>query len=116
MSISWSVEEQRGAAVMSVAGFLGNNAVGRFTDGFGWVMARSTGAVVLDLTELLGWSAEGEMAVIKAATRLRSSERPLILCGLDRLEATNSWADHVGSMTVYADLESALDAQAPPSG
>ena len=115
MSISWSVEEQHGVAVMSVAGFLGDNAIDRFTDGFIWVMARSTAAVVLDLTGLLGWSAEGEMAVIQAATRLQNSERPLSLCGLDRLDVTNSWAEQLDTTTVYPDLDSALKAHTPPA-
>ncbi|MEU2432640.1 anti-sigma factor antagonist [Streptomyces sp. NPDC007861] len=116
MSISWSVEEQRGVAVMSVAGFLGNNAIGRFSDGFNWVVTRSAGAVVLDFTELLGWSAEGEAAVIQAAAGLRSAGRPLRLCGLARLEVTALWAGHLDAMTVCSDLDSALNAEAPPAG
>ncbi|MDI9886424.1 anti-sigma factor antagonist [Streptomyces sp. HNM0645] len=116
MSISWSVEEHRGVAVMAVVGFLGNNAVGRFSDGFGWVVARSTGPVVLDLTGLLGWSAEGVTAVMQAATGLRGGRGPLGLCGLDHLEVADGWADRLGSMTVYPDLDAALDARQPPVG
>ncbi|MFE3324440.1 anti-sigma factor antagonist [Streptomyces sp. NPDC059176] len=111
MSISWRVEEQRGATVMSVAGFLGSNAVSRFSEGFGWVVARSTGPVIVDLAELLGWSAEGELAVLRAATAIRSSGRSLAFCGLDHLEATNTWGDHLASIAVYPDLDTALDAQ-----
>ena len=116
MSISWSFEEQCGVAVMRVAGFLGSSAVDRFSEGFGWVAARSTGAVILDLTELLGWSAEGEAAVLQAAATLRKTERSLVLCGLDRIEATQSRVIHHDSMTIYTDLDTALGAQAPPSG
>ena len=116
MSISWSFEEQRGVAVMRVAGFLGSGAVDRFSEGFVWVAARSTGVVVLDLTELLGWSTEGEAAVLQAAAALRKSERPLVLCGLDRIEATQSWASHHDSITIYTDLDTALNAQPPTSG
>lgn len=116
MSISWSFGEQRGVAVMRVAGFLGSSAVERFSEGFGWVAARSTGAVILDLTELLGWSTEGESAVLQAATALNASERALAVCGLDHLEATHPWADHREAMTVYPDLSTALDAQTPTSG
>ncbi|WP_405810261.1 STAS domain-containing protein [Streptomyces sp. NBC_00210] len=116
MSISWSFGEQRGVAVLRVAGFLGSSAVDRFLDGFGWVAARSTGAVVLDLTELLGWSTEGWAAVLQAAATLRKSERPLVLCGLDRIEAAESLVIHHDSMTIYTDLDAALDALPPTSG
>ena len=116
MSISWSFGEQRGVAVMRVAGFLGSSAVDRFSEGFGWVAARSTGAVILDLTELLGWSTEGEAAVQQAAATLRKSERSLVLCGLDRIEAAQSRVIHHDSTPIYADLDTALGAQAPPSG
>ncbi|WP_326655007.1 anti-sigma factor antagonist [Streptomyces sp. NBC_01750] len=116
MSISWSFGEQRGVAVMSVAGFLGSSAVDRFSEGFGWVAARSTGAVVLDLTELLGWSTEGKTAVLQTAAVLGANERALAVCGLDRLEATHSWADQADSISVYPDLNSALDAHTAASG
>ncbi|MFC5802638.1 hypothetical protein [Streptomyces formicae] len=46
---------------------------------------------------------------------MRSSGRSLSLCGLDRLESTIVWADQAGAMTVHTDLESALDAPAPPA-
>ncbi|NUL04667.1 anti-sigma factor antagonist [Streptomyces lunaelactis] len=116
MSISWSFEEPHGVAVMRVAGYLGSNAVDRFSEGFGWVAARSTGTVLLDVSELLGWSAEGEAAVLQAAAALKERERSLAVCGPGHLEATRLWTDQVHSMTVYADLDTALSAEAPSSG
>ncbi|MFI1400490.1 hypothetical protein [Streptomyces sp. NPDC020681] len=78
--------------------------------------ARSSGAVLLDMAELLGWSAEGEAAVLQAAAALKEKGRSLAVCGPDHLEATRLWNDQVRSMTVYTDLDTALSTEAPSSG
>ncbi|MFF4040817.1 hypothetical protein [Streptomyces sp. NPDC001816] len=61
---------------------LGPEAVRRFGGAVGWVVARGTGPVVLDLTELRSWSAEGQLAITKAARRLADAGRSLELAAI----------------------------------
>lgn len=56
MTIQWRYTTHDNLGILSVAGHLGGDAVDRFTGAVGWVTARGTGPVVLDLTELRGWS------------------------------------------------------------
>ncbi|MGG8406963.1 anti-sigma factor antagonist, partial [Streptomyces sp. 12297] len=63
MTIEWRYTTQQGLGVLSLAGYLGPDATARFTGAVGWALARGTGPVVLDLTELRGWSAGGRTAV-----------------------------------------------------
>ncbi len=82
MTIDWryTVEEKLG--VLSVAGYLGPEAVRRFTGAVGWALARGTGPVIVDLTGLRGWSAEGQLALAEAARRLAGAGRRLELAAV----------------------------------
>ncbi|MET9079372.1 hypothetical protein ABZX95_46435 [Streptomyces sp. NPDC004232] len=60
----------------------GPDAVRRFSGAIGWVVARGSGPVVLDLGELRGRSAEGRLAITEAARRLAGSGRGLEPAGL----------------------------------
>lgn len=57
MTIEWRYTTHHSLGILSLAGYLGPDAVHRFTGAIGWVQARGTGPVILDLTELRGWSA-----------------------------------------------------------
>ncbi|MCX5389231.1 STAS domain-containing protein [Streptomyces sp. NPDC006482] len=82
MTIEWRYTVQQELGVLSLAGFLGADALGRFTGAVGWAVARGTGPVVLDLSRLRGWSAGGQVAVAEAARRLRDVGRSLELAAI----------------------------------
>ncbi|GAA4915400.1 STAS domain-containing protein [Streptomyces coeruleoprunus] len=75
MTIEWRYTTQEGLGILSLAGFLGADAVNRFTGAVGWVVARGSGPVILDLTELRGWSVSGRLAVAQACRRLEAEGR-----------------------------------------
>ncbi|MEU3607511.1 anti-sigma factor antagonist [Streptomyces sp. NPDC035033] len=87
MTIEWRYTIHPGLGVLSLAGFLGQEAVGRFQGAVGWALARGTGPVVLDLTGLRGWSDGGRLAVSEAALRLAAEGRGLELAAVPEGEA-----------------------------
>ena len=82
MTIEWRFTTHDDLGVLSVAGYLGPEAVGRFTGAVGWVLARGTGPVILDLTELRGWSTGGQQAVAQAGRQLADAGRSLELAAI----------------------------------
>ncbi|AWZ09976.1 MULTISPECIES: anti-sigma factor antagonist [unclassified Streptomyces] len=109
MTIEWRYTTHPGLGVLSLAGHLGSDAIARFTGAIGWVLARGTGPVVLDLSGLLGWSVGGQLAVAQAARRLAEEGRPLELASIP---ADGSLVPD-GScppIPVHCDLPSALAA------
>ncbi|MFF8598058.1 anti-sigma factor antagonist [Streptomyces sp. NPDC015232] len=109
MTIEWRYTTRPGLSVLSLAGFLGADAVGRFDGAVGWVVARGDGPVILDLTGLRGWSAGGQLAVAGAARRLRAAGRPLELAAIPADGSLVPSGD--GPETpVHADLVTALAA------
>ncbi|MFF4591185.1 anti-sigma factor antagonist [Streptomyces sp. NPDC001388] len=82
MTIDWRYTVHDGLGVLSVAGHLGPEAVRRFGGAVGWALTRGTGPVVVDLTELRGWSAEGQLAIADAARRLAEAGRALELAAI----------------------------------
>ncbi|MBB1251789.1 anti-sigma factor antagonist [Streptomyces alkaliterrae] len=109
MTIEWHYEDRGDLGVLSVAGFLGVRAAARFTGAVGWVVARGSGPVILDLTELHGWSAEGQLAIRAAAGRLADRGRALELAAIP---ADGSLVpDETGpTIPVHHDLPAALAA------
>lgn len=77
MTIEWQYTAERDFGILSVAGYLGPDAVHRFAGAVGWVAARGTGPVILDLTGLRSWSAEGRLAITEAAHHLAGAGRGL---------------------------------------
>jgi hypothetical protein len=61
--------------VLSLAGYLGVDGIDRFTGAVGWVLACTGGSVVLEVSGLLGWSPEGEAAVLDLARRVSGRSR-----------------------------------------
>ncbi|MFE0179180.1 anti-sigma factor antagonist [Streptomyces sp. NPDC059002] len=82
MTIEWRYTVEQDIAVLSVAGHLGRDAAHRFTGAVGWVLARGSGPVIIDLTELRGWSNEGQLAITEAARRLADGGRNLELAAI----------------------------------
>lgn len=82
MTIEWRYTVEENLGVLSVAGYLGPEAVHRFAGAVGWVLARGTSPVVVDLTELRSWSAEGQLAIVEAARRLAAGGRSLALAAI----------------------------------
>jgi hypothetical protein len=115
MTIEWRYTTHQALSVLSLAGFLGPDAVHRFTGALGWVLARGAGPVILDLTELRGWSADGQLAVAQAARELTAEGRSLELAAIP---ADGSPAPNTGlpPVPVHADLTTALAAHRHVSG
>ena len=82
MTIEWRYTIEQDLGILSVAGYLGPDAVRRFGGAVGWVVARGTGPVILDLTELRSWSTEGQLAITEAAHRLAGAGRRLELAAI----------------------------------
>ncbi|TDT97410.1 hypothetical protein EDD99_5540 [Streptomyces sp. 846.5] len=115
MTIQWHYENRPGAGVLSLTGYLGDEATARFAGAVGWAIARGEGAVILDLTGLQGWSPWGRDSVVAAAWRLAERGRPLELAGLpaDREPFTPRAGDPV--IRQHPDLEAALAAHPSPA-
>ncbi|MFF7663640.1 hypothetical protein [Streptomyces canus] len=98
----WDSTEHDGVGVLHLFGYLGRQDTHRFEGAVGWVRSRSNGMLVLDMSGLLGWSEEGEAAVLRAA------QSPLAVCGLRERPAPLLTGDTAGPVRVYPDLRSAL--------
>ncbi|MGK4580221.1 STAS domain-containing protein [Kitasatospora sp. HPMI-4] len=111
MSIQWELDDADGIAVLRLTGFLGEQAVHRFQGAFDWAVARCPGAVVIDLSALVGFDAVGEGAIVDAAGRLPRGRGPLAVASLRGRPAgllTTSMALSV--LQLFPDLETALAA------
>ncbi|MBX7551856.1 anti-sigma factor antagonist [Streptomyces sp. NPDC004232] len=116
MTIDWRYTIEQDLGILSVAGYLGPEAVRRFSGAIGWVEARGSGPVVLDLAELRGWSAEGQLAITEAARRLAGSGRILELAAIPADGSLVPGAD-CPDIPVHCDLTAALAAHGRvPSG
>ena len=82
MTMHWRYTVEENLGILSVAGYLGPDAVHRFTGAVGWAVARGTGPVIVDLTELRSWSTEGQLAITEAARRLAEAGRSLELAAI----------------------------------
>ncbi|MEV8529795.1 STAS domain-containing protein [Streptomyces sp. NPDC052000] len=109
MTIQWRYTTHDNLGVLSVAGHLGGEAVDRFTGAIGWVMARGTGPVVLDLTDLRGWSAGGQLAIAQAARLLAVQGRALELAAIPANGSIVPDGTHP-PVPVHHDLPAALTA------
>lgn len=109
MTIDWRYTVEENLGVLSVAGYLGPDAVRRFTGAIGWAVARGTGPVIVDLAELRSWSAEGQLAIIDAAWRLAETGRGLELAAIPADGSLVPTADGP-PIPVHADLATALAA------
>ncbi|MFD4585170.1 STAS domain-containing protein [Streptomyces sp. NPDC087659] len=109
MTIEWRYTIHPRLSVLSLAGYLGAEAVGRFDGSVGWVLARGNGPVILDLTNLRGWSAGGQLAVAEAARRLDAEGRRLELAAIPADGSLVPTGDHP-EIPVHCDLPAALAA------
>ncbi|WP_284574421.1 anti-sigma factor antagonist [Streptomyces sp. 2P-4] len=109
MTIEWRYTTHDGLGVLSLAGYLGADATARFTGAVGWAEARGSGPLILDLTQLLGWSVGGQLAVAQAARRLAAAGRTLELAAIP---ADGSLVPDAGepAVPVHCDLSAALAA------
>ncbi|MGA5135505.1 STAS domain-containing protein [Streptomyces olivoreticuli] len=109
MTIEWRYTAHDSLGVLSLSGYLGAQAVDRFGGAIGWAADRGTGPLILDLTELKGWSAEGQSAIAEAAVRLAAHHRPLELAAIP---ADGSLVPDAAQhpIPVHPDLNAALTA------
>ncbi|MDT0449571.1 anti-sigma factor antagonist [Streptomyces hesseae] len=107
MTIEWSYTNYPALGILSVSGYLGEQATARFAGAVGWVEARGTGPLILDLTALKGWSVEGQHAIADAAARLADAGRAVELAAIpaDGSLVPDARQPHI---PVHPDLDSAL--------
>ncbi|MCT9084022.1 hypothetical protein [Streptomyces fulvoviolaceus] len=109
MTIEWRYTVEQDLGILSVSGFLGPDAVRRFEGAVGWVVGRGTGPVVVDLSGLGSWSAEGQLAIVEAARRLADAGRGLELAAIPADGSLVPCGDGP-PIPVHADLAGALAA------
>lgn len=114
MTIEWRYTTHHHIGVLSLAGHLGPDAVDRFDGAIGWVLARGTGPVILDLTGLRGWSTGGRLAVARAARQLGDEGRCLELAAIPAGSSPDPDGAHP-PIPVHSDLRSALAAHRGPA-
>ncbi|MFJ1973848.1 STAS domain-containing protein [Streptomyces sp. NPDC087903] len=109
MTIEWRYTVERERCILSVSGYLGPDAARRFAGAVGWVVGRGSGPVIVDLTELRGWSTEGQLAITEAARRLTEAGRRLELVAIPADGSLVPRGDHP-TIPVHADLAGVLAA------
>ncbi|GAB2901008.1 STAS domain-containing protein [Streptomyces mayteni] len=106
--MNWTHDHRDGVDVLTVTGFLRNEATHRFASAVDWVIVRSHGSVILDLTHLRGWDKEGERAVVDAIDRLLERGAPIMVCGLGEATVSRAIPERLRHVCVVSDLETAL--------
>jgi hypothetical protein len=109
MTIDWRYTIEQDLGVLAVSGYLGPNAVHRFSGAVGWVLARGAGPVIVDLGGLRSWSAEGQLAITQAAVRLAAAGRRLELAAIPA-DGSLVPAGDCPDIPVHADMAAALAA------
>ncbi|MCD9879162.1 anti-sigma factor antagonist [Streptomyces guryensis] len=115
MTIEWRYTVKQDLGILSVSGYLGPDAVHRFAGAIGWVVGRGDGPVIVDLTELRSWSAEGQTAITEAARRLAAAGRSLELAAIPADGSLVPDGD-CPPIPVHADLAGALAAHSTRQG
>ncbi|MEV6211835.1 STAS domain-containing protein [Kitasatospora sp. NPDC051914] len=106
--MQWELVTVDGAGVLRLSGFLGARATHRFQGAFDWAVARCPGPIVVDVSALTGWGAEGEAAIVAAAGRLHD-RGPLAVCGVGQRKADLLRSSSALSvLRLCADLDVAL--------
>ncbi|MFC8431851.1 anti-sigma factor antagonist [Streptomyces sp. NPDC057253] len=115
MTIEWRYTVEQDIGILSVSGHLGPDAAHRFTGAIGWVVGRGSGPVIVDLTELRGWSTEGQLAITEAARRLAAAGRVLELAAIPAEGSLVPDGD-CPPIPVHANLNGALAAHSTQHG
>ncbi|MEU5438701.1 anti-sigma factor antagonist [Streptomyces sp. NPDC020719] len=115
MTIEWRYTVEQDLGVLAIAGFLGGDAVPRFTGAVGWALARGTGPVIVDCAELHGWSTEGQLAIERAARELAACGRLLHLAAIPADGSLVPTGDHP-PIEVHCDLPAARAAHTAAEG
>jgi hypothetical protein len=107
MTIEWHYNAGEDFSVLFLSGHLGPAGAHRFTGAIGWVLARGSGPVVVDMSGLRSCSVTGQLAVIEAARRLGASGRCLELAAIPAdgsLVPDGDWPP----ITIHTDLAAAV--------
>ena len=116
MTIEWHYENRPGAGLLSLSGFLGDQAGARFTGAVGWALSRGQGPLVVDLTGLQGWSQRGRDSLVVAAQRFAEEGRSLELAGVPADNAAFTQGAGDPDIRCHRDLPAALAAHSGPAG
>jgi hypothetical protein len=78
--MNWNLDEVQGASVLSLSGYVRAPKFPRLVAALGWVSARGSGPLVLDLRFLRGCSPRGRSALAAACRGWVSEGRPVVMC------------------------------------
>src|SRR3954447_886534 len=115
MTIDWRYTAEGDLGILSVAGYLGPDAVRRFTGAIGWALARGAGPGVGGLPHLRSWSAGGQLAITEAARRLAQAGRSLELAAIPA-DGSLVPAAECPPIPIHADLAAARAAHRSACG
>ena len=107
MTIEWHYTAGEDFSLLSLSGHLGPEGAHRFAGAIGWVLARGTGPVVVDMSGLRSWSVDGRLAVIEAARRLGAHGRGLELAAIPADGSLVPYGD-CPPITIHSDLAAAV--------
>jgi hypothetical protein len=107
MTIEWHYTAGEDFSVLSLSGHLGPEGAHRFTGAIGWVLARGTGPVIVDMSGLRSWSINGQLAVIEAVRRLGARGRSLELAAIPADGSLVPDGDFP-PITIHTDLAAAV--------
>lgn len=96
-------------AILHLNGFLGDDAVTRFSGAVDWSASRVGGPLIFNAGTLMGGSELGRFALWAAAGRLAASGRAVAICAHSRMIPSEQPADGP-EIGVYPDLTAALAA------
>ncbi|MCZ4121081.1 STAS domain-containing protein [Streptomyces sp. H39-S7] len=116
MTIQWHYENRPGVGLLSLSGFLGEQACPRFAGAVGWALTRGQGTLIVDLTGLQGWSEGGQETLAAAAGRLAEQGRSLELAGVPVDNAAFTPRAGDPDIRCHRNLEAALAAHPGPAG
>jgi anti-anti-sigma regulatory factor len=80
MAFQWDLSVTRGVTVLALRGRLDELSARRFVASVGWACAHSRGPLVLDLTGVQVWSAQGRDAVDAALAGWHKDGREVVVC------------------------------------
>lgn len=109
VTIEWHYTAHDNLGVLSVTGCLGAQAADRFVGAIDCTAHRGTGPVIVDLTELKGWSVAGQGAIVQVALHLTAHDRSLELAAIPADGSLVPDATQL-SIPVHANLDAALTA------
>jgi hypothetical protein len=116
MTLQWQYTAADGWGVLSLAGRLEGADASRVAGAVGWVVARGSGPLIVDLLGLESWSVEGQAVIVAAARRLAEHGRTLELAAIPASGTAAVIYNAAVPIAVHVDLAAAMASHPGASG